>query len=154
MAVSQMDRSFARLYEAELPRLYRYIRCRVATNEEAEGLTADVLQQAQRRWERLGRSLQRQRSSTRSWLFALATDYLAGRETGPAREAAAPASGDEDAWMARLAQLPERDRIVLALRFGAELDDREIGQVLKADETASRVALLRALRQLCEGGEA
>jgi len=155
--------AFASLYDAEMPRVYRYIRYQVDSMEEAEDLTADVFHQALRHWPRM----QKQLRSPRSWLLTLAThrvaDHFRRRRNRPAfpLEAAPNLAGTQpgpeemavrqeevNMLLARLSELPERDRTILTLRFAGELSHREIGQVLGIQEGASAVALLRALRRL------
>lgn len=154
---------FARLYDREMPRIYRYLCYRVGSRVEAEDLTADVFQRALRQWPQVGYRIE----SPRAWLFTIATnrliDYyrqkapdvlqsiderfdLASPQPDP--EAEAVRREEAAALLARLQRLSERDRAVLTLRFAGELDHREIGQTLGISEGASAVALLRALRRL------
>lgn len=153
--------AFARLYDNEMPRVYRYLSYHVSSREEAEDLTADVFQQALRHWSRVSSEL----NSPRAWLMTLATHRLSDhfRRRRPASplddrfdlpadqpdpEATALQREEVATLLARLAGLPERDRTVLTLRFAADLGHREIGEVLGISEGASAVALLRALRRL------
>lgn len=162
--------SFAELYDEEMPRLYRYIRCRVGSREEAEDLTADVFQRALKSWPRTRARLR----SPRAWLFSIASNRVAdhhrrrqflrvismGQAAGSADDNPEP---EEEALqqqevaelLGHLGELSERDRSILSLRFGGELSHREIGQVLRISEGAAAVALLRALRRLrrCYEGE-
>jgi len=156
---------FARLYDREMPRIYRYLCYRVGSRVEAEDLTADVFQRALRRWPQVASDIE----SPRAWLFTIAsnrlTDYyrrsarsnvsstpvderfdLASPQPDP--EAEAIRQEEAATLLANLKQMSERDRNVLTLRFAGELGHREIGQVLGISEGASAVALLRALRRL------
>lgn len=157
---------FARLYDSEMPRIYRYLCCRVGSRVEAEDLTADVFQRALRQWPQVAHKLE----SPRAWLFTIATnrltDYyrqgarpavlhpvderfeLASNQPDP--EAEAVRREETTTLLARLQRMSERDRAVLTLRFAGELDHREIGRALGISEGASAVALLRALRRLRE----
>ena len=156
---------FARLYDAEMPRVYRYLCYRVGSRIEAEDLTADVFQRALRHWPRVYSQLE----SPRAWLFTVASnrlaDYYRQRHARPAASLDGRfdlASGQSDpeaeavrreevaTLLSNLRQVSERDRTVLTLRFAGGLDHREIGQVLGISEGASAVALLRALRRLRE----
>jgi RNA polymerase sigma-70 factor (ECF subfamily) len=56
--------------------------------------------------------------------------------------------------LAGLAALGERDRVALALRYFADLSDRDAATVLGIGEGAYRVRVLRALRRLRIGLEA
>lgn len=154
---------FARLYDAEMPRIYRYICYRVRTREEAEDLTADVFCRALRHWPRVRGELR----SPRAWLFTLAghclVDYyrrVRGRvETsiddrfGLGDDLAGPEEAsirrqEMQTLLSSLDALPERDRTVLVLRFVGDLSHEEIGEILGISAGASAVALLRALRRL------
>lgn len=172
MNLSPGDRSaFAQLYDSEMSRVYRYVRYRVGTVEEAEDLTSEVFHRALRHWPKMRRELR----SPRAWLFTIATRLLvdhyrrrggpqeASLENNPALpstqagpEAALLQQEEVSILQAHLAALPERDRAVLTLRFAGDLSHREIGEILEISEGASAVALLRALRrlrQLYEGEE-
>ena len=156
-------RAFARLYDSEMSRVYRYILYRVGTVEEAEDLTSEVFHRALRHWPRMRLELR----SPRAWLFTIATRLLIDhyRQRGGPQEASlenSPVlpstwSGPEAELLQQeevsilrthLAALSERDRTVLTLRFTGDLSHREIGEILGISEGASAVALLRALRRL------
>jgi len=156
---------FARLYDSEMPRVYRYLCYRVNSRTEAEDLTADVFQRALRQWPQVFATLK----SPRAWLFTVATnrltDYYRRWQSGPSAsldgcfdlasdqpdpETEAVRREEVTILLSNLQQLSERDRAVLTLRFAGDLDHREIGQVLGISEGASAVALLRALRRLRE----
>jgi RNA polymerase sigma-70 factor (ECF subfamily) len=47
-----------------------------------------------------------------------------------------------------MAKVPQRDRELLALRFGADLTARQIGELLGQGTNAVEVALHRALRTI------
>ena len=47
-----------------------------------------------------------------------------------------------------VAQLPDRDRELIGLRYGSEMDTAEIGRVLDLKEPAVRTRLWRALKRL------
>ncbi|MBN1953649.1 MAG: sigma-70 family RNA polymerase sigma factor [Anaerolineae bacterium] len=158
---------FARLYDREMPRIYRYLCYRVGSRVEAEDLTADVFQRALRRWPLVASQLE----SPRAWLFTIAANRLTDYYRQGTRPGASPVSLDErfdlaanqpdpeteairreeaETLLANLQRMSERDRAVLTLRFAGGLGHREIGQVLDISEGASAVALLRALRRLRE----
>ena len=177
MASAQQDRArpggdprieFARFYDSEMPRVYRYICYHVGSRQEAEGVTTEALGLAWRRWPQASKQ-----ASPRAWLFTLANSCLAEHQRheraqpaavldgrfdlpgeAPGLEAAAGHRQEVAALLARLHQLPERDRILLILHFAGGLDHRETGAVLSIGEDTSTVALLdalRRLRQLYEG---
>jgi RNA polymerase sigma-70 factor (ECF subfamily) len=156
---------FARLYDREMPRVYRYLCYRVGSRVEAEDLTADVFQRALRQWPHMASQLE----SPRAWLFTIAsnrlTDYYRQGQSRPATsldgrfdlassqpdpETEAVRREEVSILLKNLGRLSDRDRSVLTLRFAGGLDHREIGRVLGISEGASAVALLRALRRLRE----
>jgi RNA polymerase sigma factor (sigma-70 family) len=49
-----------------------------------------------------------------------------------------------------LRTLPKREQEIIALKFDAELTNREIAQVLSTSEVNVRVTIFRALRKLRE----
>jgi RNA polymerase sigma-70 factor (ECF subfamily) len=155
--------AFGRLYDDEMPRVYRYFRYHVRTVEEAEDLTSDVFHRALRHWNRMRKKLR----SPRAWLFSIATnrltDHFRRKHNTPAFDVETAAdvvsnhSGPEETTLEKerigdllnhLSKLTKRDRQVVTLRFAAELSHREIGRVLGISEGASAVALLRVLRRL------
>jgi len=162
LSLTNDQRTFNRLYEAEMPRVFRYICYLVDSGERARDLTADVFQEAVLDWPRVRRQLH----SPRAWLFSLAVQRLSAHvqeraaqpESAPA-PAGGPAPGDSegtglerppelDLLFANLSQLSEQERTILALHFAGELRHYEIGQILGLDEKEAAIALLRSLRRL------
>ena len=161
LSLTNDQRTFNRLYETEMPRVFRYICYLVDSGERARDLTADVFQEAVLDWPRVRRQLH----SPRAWLFSLAVQRLSAhlqgqaippepeRELVPAPAADAEESAFErpaelDLLFANLSRLSEQERTILALHFAGELGHREIGQVLGLDEKEAAIALLRSLRRL------
>lgn len=156
---------FARLYDSEMPRVYRYVSYLVGSSEEAEELTADTFSRALQIWPQVAALP----DCPRAWLFALARNRLTAylyqeqhRPPAPLEQRFDPGEGalspeQRDATreavaglLARLDGLPEGDRNVLALRFGGGLSQRELGEVLGGGEAAAAEALLEAIRRLHE----
>ena len=150
------------LYELELPRIYNFFRYRVGDGPEAEDLTSTTFEKAWRARHRYRRDL----ASFRTWLFAIARNvaidhFRQKRDHAPLDEAEGMAGGEspEDAAVRRsdaarlshlLGLLPERERELLSLKYGAGLTNRAIARMTGLSESNvgtivhRTVALLRA----------
>lgn len=150
------------LYELELPRIYNFFRYRVGEGPEAEDLTSITFEKAWRARHRYRRDL----ASFRTWLFAIARNvaidhFRQMRDHAPLEEAEGQPGGEtpEDAAIRRsdvarlshlLSLLPERERELLSLKYGAGLTNRAIARMTGLSESNvgtivhRTVALLRA----------
>lgn len=135
---------------------------------DAEDVTSGVFVRALRSWDRYDPSL----GTPEAWLYTIAsrtvTDWWRRhRRDGEPREApvegfgalAAPGPGPEDEAVRRegaeelgraLAELPEREREAIALRFSGGLKAREVGEVLACSEGAAKMLVYRGVRRLRE----
>lgn len=157
------DAEFVRRYEAHRLPVFRYLRSRSPTDEEAADLTAMTFERA---W---GARHSERANSDRyaAWLFSiarhLAIDAARRRATErrgllrwprsePAPDPATLVLRDESERLlrARLATLPELQREVLLLRFAGGLGAREIGLVVGKREEATQKLITRALGRLKE----
>jgi RNA polymerase sigma-70 factor (ECF subfamily) len=132
---------FARVYDEHVWRVYGFLAYRVENRELAEDLTQATFERALRAWSRFDP----RRASESTWLLTIARNLLIDqhRRAWPEPvdaidERALPATaGPEERYagspqlVEALAQLPERDQEVLALRFGGDLDAREIASILE-----------------------
>lgn len=149
-----------RVYAEQLPRVYNFFRFRVANRSDVEDLTARTFEKAWAARTRYRRDL----AGFSTWLFTIArnvaTDHLrAARahlpldaaaevviETTPEREAAAES---DIARLARLtADLPERERELLALKYGAAISNRLIAQLTGLSESNVGTILSRTVETL------
>jgi RNA polymerase sigma factor (sigma-70 family) len=125
---------------------------RLGDGPDAEDVTSEVFERALR----YRRSFDPRKGPFLAWLFGIARRLIA--EAAAARpavaasdfDAAAPGDLADDAARrltvaAAIAALPERDRDLIALRYGADLTARQIGEVLEIGTHAAEVALGRAL---------
>ena len=134
-------------------RVYSYVAYRIGDGPEAEDVTSDVFERALRYRESYNGS----RGQPLPWLLGIARrcvdDTLANRPpTGSLDLAERPSSEDLERetvqrleLAAALRALDERDRDLLALRYGADLTARQIGETLGLKTNAVEVALHRAL---------
>ena len=134
-------------------RVYAYVAYRVGEGPDAEDITSDVFERALRHRDQYDP----RRGEPAAWLVGIArrciSDHFADRvvpvesvpdEPAPG-ELAADAASRLD-FVGILATLPERDRELLALRYGADLTARQIGELLDLRTNAVEVALHRALQ--------
>lgn len=154
------------LFRAYHPRVYAYIRYRVADVTEAEDLTSEILERALTHLS----SYDPRKGALSTWLFRIAhnalVNYLRRRqrrnpyhvdlgerlEDLPADERTPEQSVMHRERIARLLEclgtLSSRQREILSLRFAGRLTNREIARVLKMNERTVSVTILRALRKL------
>jgi RNA polymerase sigma factor (sigma-70 family) len=141
---------------ALIRRVYSYVAYRIGDGPEAEDVTSDVFERAIR----YRSSYDPSRGKPLPWLLGIARrcvdDALIRRPPSADIEAPDQASGEdlEGAALQRLAvsgaveRLDERSRELIALRYGADLRAREIGEVLGMKTNAVEVALHRALARI------
>jgi RNA polymerase sigma-70 factor (ECF subfamily) len=149
-----------RVYAEQLPRVFNYFRFRVFNRSDAEDLTSRTFEKA---WEARGRYRQHVAGFS-TWLFTIArnvaTDYLrAARPHLPldaAEQVIVEASPEDEAAVesdiARLARLtanlPERERELLALKYGAAINNRAIAQLTGLSESNVGTILSRTVEML------
>jgi RNA polymerase sigma-70 factor (ECF subfamily) len=151
--------------EPLIRRVYAYVAYRIGDGPDAEDVTSETFERAVR----YRRSYDPRKGEPVAWLIGIARRCIEGRP--PALEIAseqldAPDERNlEDDALRRIAlsgavaQLEERDRELIALRYGADLTARQIAELLGARTNAIEVALHRALGRLrgayeTEGAEA
>ena len=157
---------FTELYHQYFPKVFAYVYGRVQDKEVSLDIVSDVFEKAFIKMKSL-----RSPESFGSWLFTIARNEVSShwRKTKPAAKAAQEAAweteihsqprGPEETVLhkERLAslsqlvrQLPRREQEIIALKFDAELTNREIANVLSTSEVNVRVTVFRALRKLRE----
>jgi RNA polymerase sigma-70 factor, ECF subfamily len=140
--------------EPLIRRVYAYVAYRVGDGPDAEDLTSETFERALR----YRKSYDPRKGEPVAWLLGIAKRCIDGR--GPRTEFAsedvdeAIASDLEEDTVRRLTvagavrTLDERDRELIALRYGADLTARQIAELLGARTNAIEVALHRALGRL------
>ncbi len=154
--------ALSQLYDAYFPRLYNYLSYKIANQIEAEDLTAQVFEKVITKYS----SFDPKRGTFESWIFTIArnalTNYRRNQQRHPESELGEWLEDNNtvppDQFFLQqeelrrlqvyLAQLNERDRELIALRYGADLSQRRIGEVLGIKEANVAVALGRAVRRL------
>ena len=136
-------------------RVYSYVAYRLGDGPDAEDVTSSVIERALR----YRSSYDKRRGKPESWLLGIARtcvdDALRQRvsRADPLDDTIAEAEVESDA-LERLAvggavaRLDERDRELIALRYGADLSTREIAAVLDMKPNAVDVALHRCRARL------
>ncbi len=134
--------------------MYAYIAYRIGDGPDAEDLTSETFERALR----YRRSFDARKGEPLAWLIGIARRCVDGRPPSlevlsEHLEASDPRDLEDDA-LRRIAlssavvQLEERDRELIALRYGADLTARQIAELQGAKTNAIEVALHRALARL------
>jgi len=135
------------LFGEQLPRVYNFFRYRVGHGPEAEDLTSITFEKAWRARHRYRRDL----AAFTTWLFTIArnvaVDHFRQRRLHAPLEAAAGVAGgatpeelavlrsDVERLARLLAQLPDRERELLSLKYGAGLTNRAIARLTGLSES-------------------
>jgi RNA polymerase sigma-70 factor (ECF subfamily) len=135
--------------------IYAYVAYRIGAGPDAEDVTGEVFARALR----YRKSYDGSKGTPVAWLTGIARRVIAER-AGNARDTvaevpdtAAPGVLEDESvsrltMQAAVATLAERDRELVALRYGADLTAAQIGELLDLSPNAVEVALHRALRRL------
>jgi RNA polymerase sigma factor (sigma-70 family) len=140
--------------EALIRRVYSYVAYRLGDGPDAEDVTSDVFERALRYRE----SYDREKGEPIAWLLGIARrsifESAADRQNpAPSPPQAASVEIDEPAirriaLQTAVTKLDERDQELIALRYGADLTARQIGELLGERTNSVEVALHRALARL------
>ena len=159
MAAAEPD--WDAVYAEQLPRIYNFFRYRCGPGADVEELTARTFEKAWRARHRYRRDL----AGFGTWLSSIARnvaidEFRARRPHLPLDAAAGVAAGGrnpEDAAVfesdaARLAalleRLPERERELIALKYGADMTNRDIAAATGLGESNVGTILHRAVQAL------
>jgi RNA polymerase sigma-70 factor (ECF subfamily) len=156
---------FEAVYKQELPRVYNFFRYRVGDDNLAEDLTAETFEKAWRGRHQYRRDL----AAFSTWLFTIArrvfVDHLRKQRSFitldalndlPANENTEDMVNQKVAFArltTLLSQLADRDRELVALRYGAGLTNRTIARLTGLSESNIGVLLHRAVQKLREEWE-
>jgi RNA polymerase sigma factor (sigma-70 family) len=160
------DLAFDRLYRSSRDDVYAYVASLLRDEAAAEEVTAAAFERAYRKRNRFDP----ERGEPRAWLFGIARNAALDelRRRGRQAELAAEpedlkSAGAEEgaerserrlAVSAALERLAPRERELIALKFFAGLENREIARVLGITESNAGTKLHRAmtkLREACDG---
>ena len=147
--------------------MYGFFAYRTGSRDDAEDLTQQTFERALRAWDRFDP----RRAAVGTWLIAIARNLLidhyraASPESGhvpiedvppsdlPADNGAQPVVGLEPELADALDSLAQRDREVLALRYGADLTGPEIVELTGLTLANVQQIISRSLRRLREALE-
>lgn len=147
--------------EPLIRRVYAYVAYRIGDGPDAEDVTSDTFERAVRYHNRYDP----RKGEPAAWLIGIArrciADHRAHVDDVPTEQIEIESTFSlEDTSVRRadlragVSTLADRDRELLALRYGADLTAREIAAILELKPHAVEVALHRALTRLREALEA
>ena len=167
---SQLDKkaknareAFAELYEHYLPKVFRYISYQVGDMDLAEDLTSSVFEKALTRLD----SYRSNKASFSTWLMTVArntvidhyrvksrkitvsieeTFDIASKEISP--EEKVIKKEELKSLDTYLRELSQQEQEIISLKFGAELNNREIAKMLGLSESNVGTKLYRTIRKL------
>lgn len=147
-------------YQVDLPRIYNFFRYRVGDDRVAEDLTAETFEKAWQNRHRYKHDL----AAFSTWLFTIAkhvvADYFRKPHPEISLDAAIHASDDEpvesliqqrsdfERLSILLSGLTDRDRELVALKYGAGLTNRTIAHLNRMSESNVGTILHRVMQQL------
>jgi len=155
--------AFEDLYRDYMGRIYAYVRAQVGSAADAEDVTSQVFMNAYQAYARF----ETRNSTPAAWLFRIARNatldhFRAGNrrdrlrrtiEREPQAEEDPAGQAEERiqyrALLARVADLPERQRDAISLRHSG-LSFDEVGSLLGCSEDAAKMLYHRALKALRE----
>ncbi|HEY3051577.1 MAG TPA: sigma-70 family RNA polymerase sigma factor [Gaiellaceae bacterium] len=140
--------------EPLIKRVYAYVAYRVGDGPDAEDLTSETFERALR----YKKSYDSAKGEPVAWLIGIARRCIEGRppaleHSSEHLEAADHRDLEEEtlrkiALSGAVGLLEERDRELIALRYGSDLTARQIAELQGAKTNAIEVALYRALGRL------
>jgi RNA polymerase sigma factor (sigma-70 family) len=150
--------SYVQACEEHIWEIYAFLAYRTGSRADAEDLTQETFERALKAWGRYDPA----RASVRTWLTAIAHNLLIDHyrssrsyrefplEDDPNFEApeVLPDLGLDPALARALDSLGERERDIVALRFGGDLSGPEIAALMNLSLANVQQILSRALRRL------
>ena len=159
-APSEEDVAFEALYRSSRDDVYAYVATLLRDPAAAEDVTALAFERAYRR----RRTFDRRRGEERAWLFGIARNAaldelrrrrrLARLAVDPADAVEEPAQDDADVTLRRtavraaLAELPARERELIALKFHAGMSNAQLARVLGVSESNAGTLLYRVMEKI------
>jgi RNA polymerase sigma-70 factor (ECF subfamily) len=152
---------FEHAYDENLARVYGFFAYRLTSRDDAEDLTQQCFEHALRAWDRFDPG----RAAVSTWLIAIARNLLIDHYRARAPDAAnvplqdanphalpsvdaAAELGLEPELAQALAELSDRDREIVALRYGADLTGPEIAEITGLTLANVQQIISRSLRRL------
>jgi len=155
--MSRENGNFTRVYEDNVWAVYGFLAYRLRDQAAVEDLTQGTFERALRAWSRFDP----RRGSERTWLLAIARNLLIDHRrrdhssSAEINEGMLPSIAGPEARLTAsheivevLSRLGDRDREVIALRFGGDLTGPEIAALLGLTLANVQQILSRSLRKL------
>jgi RNA polymerase sigma-70 factor, ECF subfamily len=158
--VPRQDVDWDATYAEQLPRIYNFFRFRVRGHADLEDLTARTFEKA---W-RARHQYRRDRAGFANWLFGIArniandhlrsarehvsTDRVPDIATEHTPETDAALQSDMERLARLTAHLSDRDREILALKYGAAINNRQIAELTGLSESNVGTILHRTVEKL------
>ena len=155
--------TFAELYEEYLDKVFRYIKYKVNNIQLAEDLTSTVFEKALANFSKYSND----KASFSTWIFSIAHNVVIDhyrvnrkRQTVSLEEVTDRSSSalspeeelerkdERERLSVCLAELSQEEQEIIRLKFGAELNNRQIGKVLGLSESNVGTKLYRAIRKM------
>lgn len=154
---------FEHAYDTNLPRVYGFFAYRVSNRDDAEDLTQQTFERALNAWDQYDA----RKAAMGTWLMAIARNLLidhyrarpAGLRQVPIEDVhpselpsvdgnVQQSLGLEPELAQALTSLPDRDREIIALRYGADLTGPEIATLTNLSLANVQQIISRSLRKL------
>lgn len=154
---------FARLFHAYYKRVYKYICYRINNHYAAEDICSHVFETVIAKYA----SYSPEKANFEVWLFAIArnavNDYFRSRKRGfafsldavlnavlakPSPEELVIRDDNHRALFTALAKLSDKERSIIAMKYGAGLKNSEIAALLGRSSSNIGVVLYRSLKKL------
>lgn len=168
MELIDLKLKFIKAYDAHSASIYRFLRMKLATDELAQDLTAEAFTKA---WDYLSRNPEKYPDNERAYLYKTAYNTMADhyRKSATGKEFATDDESlleyldkgeDSDidnildirtsmeSVQKALPQLTGQNAELITLRYVEDLSNAEIAEILGKKETAVRVGISRALKEL------
>ncbi|CAG7641849.1 ECF RNA polymerase sigma factor SigM [Paenibacillus solanacearum] len=154
---------FSEIYELYFDRVYKYICYRIQNQHEAEDLCSQVFERVILHYHKFSA----EKAKFDVWLFAIVrnavTDYYRARPKRfhfsldaiaefifpkPSPEELAIQDDTNQALLQAVAKLRDKERHIIALKFGARLKNAEIAELMGISESHLGVVVHRSLKKL------
>lgn len=161
------EAGFEAMYREYFPKVYNYIFYRVLSRQIAEDIVSEIFMKIARS----ARSYDEKKAALSTWIWRIAknalTDYFRARKVhagiddvlgDPALsvdfedQLSAISSDERKALYRVLAQLPERERLIIYYKFFEEKNNRQIAMILDMNESTVGTVLSRTLKKLQKSG--
>ncbi len=155
--------AFTDLYDHYFPRVWNYVRYRVESSPVADDITSEVFRRAVDKL----RTFDPDRAPFAAWLFGIGRNAVTDHHRSRSRRKSVPleALGDwadaspqpaeiaesnetRQELLVAIAELTERERDVLGMKFGARFTNRQIAGATGLSDSNVGVIIYRAVRQL------